>query len=673
MSDIVQDALAKFDKTSGAWSDIYSKARDDLFFLSDEDGAQWNSQDYNDRVLTGRPALTIDQLSQFIHQVGNDIRMNTPTVNVIPDSSGASEETADVYKGIIRTIEYKSGADDVYDTASLNAIKCSIGFIRVDHEYCDDMGFEQDLVIKRVINPLAVFIDDASIECDGRDAKYAFVVEPMRVSEFKALYPDKAPVSFEPSRLSKKDDEFLNIAEYFVLEEHEKTIGLREDGEVEEADEEYEYSSTRVIKKIKVKRYKLSGADVLEETTFPGKYIPIVPVYGEEAWKNGQRHLFSLIRKAKQAQQMFNYWKSLETEILMKQPNAPIMVPEGAIEDYQEDWKTPSKSMALRYRYMDDKGNPMPQPQRLEPPVMPNGVLNAARECVESIKATIGMYNASLGQRSNEQSGKAIMARQREGDVATYHFADNLVRSITQVGRILVCAIPEIYDTPRIMKMLGEEGEIRDVGINGAMAEAQEAAFDLKKGKYSVRVETGAPYTTRRQEAAEFFTQVVSRQPELMNVMGDLLFKNMDFAGAQEMASRMKKLIDPKLTEENAEIDPEKEQLKQVIQEGQGILQQLQAENQQLQQELKSKQADLQLRAQDSQVKLQDSQTKAILEEQKMQLEARQAELDYRIKEQELALKQAELSLKEKELVQREESMRINQFNAQQGLGNQAQ
>lgn len=656
--DVIGRALARFKNEQSNWSEIYTKAREDLDFLGDDVSAQWNAQDFNERIKTGRPVLTIDQLSQFVHQVANDIRMNTPSINVIPDDKEADLETADVFKGIIRTIEYKSSADDVYDTAATNAVKCSVGFIRVDHEYCDELTFEQDLVIKRVINPLAVYIDSASIECDGRDAKYAFIVEPIRVDQFKKQFPEFSPISFEPDKTQEqfKDDEFINIAEYFEVIEETKEVGLREDGEIEEYTEGGNYRSKRKVTKRKIKRYKLSGADILEETDFPGKYIPIVPVYGEEAWKDGKRNIFSLIRKSKQAQQMFNYWKSLETEIIMKQPNAPVMVPEGAIEDYKEDWLNPAKSMALRYRHMDDKGQPIPPPQRLAPPTMPSGVIGAAQQAVDDIKATMGMYNASLGMRSNEQSGKAIMARQQEGDVATFHFLDNLIRSITQVGRILVCAIPEIYDTPRLIKMFGDEGEIEEVGVNGAIAEGQEMAFDLKKGKYNVRVLTGAPYTTKRQEAAAFFENVVSRQPELMQVMGDLLFKNMDFAGAQEMAARMKKLIDPKLLDENEDIDPEKEQLKQIVEQGKGMVMQMQQEMAGLQEQLNNKQMDLQ-------VKAVSEQTKAQLDREKNQLEANKAQLDFQIKTQELKIKEAELALKAKEL-----EIKTAQTNRQQEI-----
>jgi hypothetical protein len=404
-------------------------------------------------------------------------------------------------------------------------------------------------------------------------------------------------------------------------------------------------------------RYKLSGKEVLEETTFPGKYIPIVPVYGEEAWLDGKRNLFSLIRKSKGAQKMYNYWKSLETELLMKQPQAPIMVAEGQIEDYAEDWLNPSKAMALRYKVKDAEGNAVGAPQRLEPPTIPTGIVNASRQTVDDIKATMGLYNASIGARSNETSGIAIQRRQQEGDVATFHFADNLNRSIAHVGRILVCAIPEIYDTPRVIRIIGSEDEPKEVGINGAGVEDQEEGYDLTKGKYDVRVISGAPYTTRRQEAAAFFSDVVKSQPDLMQIMGDLLFKNMDFTGAEAMAERMKKLIkrtNPDMIESDDEEqpapDPEKMQMAQVIEQSQQAIAQMQQEMQGMQAALDNKQGDLQIKAQSEAQKAEEAQSQNQLAMVKMRLddEAKKAELE--LKAAELQLRARELDIQEQKI-----------------------
>lgn len=631
--DFIKTIKDKVKSDQEYWSDIYKKAKEDADFLSDDDYAQWDEEDYNSRVSTGRPALTIDQLSQFVHQVANDIRINTPTINVIPTGFESPQETAETLKGLIKSIEYASNADNAYDTAVYNAIKQGIGFIRIDHDYVNEFSFDQELLIKRVVNPLSCWLDGASIEIDGRDAKHATIMEQMRVSEFKKLYPDKEPVCFDSEDSKpKEDDDFIYIAEHFVIEETEKTIGIDEAGNVFELAEGQKAVRSRVVKERKVKRYKLSGADVLEETSFPGKYIPIIPVYGEENWIDGKRHIFSLIRKSKGAQKMFNYWKSLETEIIMKSPIAPVMAAEGQTEDYAQDWLNPSKAGVLRYKTTDAQGNPAPVPQRIPAPQIPAGVINASRGAVDDIKATMGIYNASLGIKSNEQSGVAIAQRKQEGDVATYHFADNLSKAITQVGRVLVNAIKEVYDTARIVRIIGAEDEPKEVGINGEIADDQEETIDLTTGIYDVRVVTGASYTTLRQESVEALQTIFTAQPDLMSVMGDLYFKYSDFAGAQAMANRMKKVVDPKFLEDEDKeelqevIDPEKEQMKAVIQEGQQAIVQMQEELKNLQGQLQNKQAETILKAQEIEIKkdslaLDVYKTKSEIELKKAELE----------------------------------------------------
>lgn len=632
MVELVDNIKENFRTDKDAWSNIYKKAGDDFHFLSDDEFAQWDEADYQKRVKSGRPALTIDQLGQFIHQVANDIRMNTPSIDVFPSDIEASEDDAEVFQGLIREIEYYSNADDVYDTASLCAIKGSIGFIRIDHEYDGD-GFDQRLCIKRVVNPLSVWLDANSIECDGRDAKRATILEEITVKEFKKRFPDFEPSSFDEAEQKSKweDNDTVTIAEHFYIDEEEQ--------EIQSDDGRY----SRKISKGRVKRVLLSGEDVLDETEFPGKYIPIVPVYGEESWVNGERQLYSLIRRSKSAQKMFNYWKSLETEVLQKAPKAHTMVAEGQIDDYASDWEDPDKAFALRYKTVDVDGNPVPPPKILAPTQVPIGIVNASRMVVDDIKATMGIYNAALGQRSNEQSGIAIRQRQVESDVATYHFADNLVRSITQVGRILVSAIPEVYTTARIIKIIDGEENVKNVGINGEINDDQERTFDLSRGQYTVRVKTGASYTTKRQEAAEFLLNTLKSAPELMNVMGDLLFGNMDFAGADVMSERMKKVIDPKFLEEEGQ-DPVVAGLQAQLQQSQAMLQQLQAQ-------LEEKNTEFQLKAQAEQNDVNEAQMKNQIEILKLQIEKQKQESDTMIKNKELQLKEREIALKERELL----------------------
>lgn len=656
MSDVLARAKENYQRDKDHWEEVYRKAKEDMKFISDDEDAQWDPADR--KIREKRPCLTIDQLGQFIHQVANTIRMNTPTINVIPGNE-ADIETADIFKGLIKNIEYRSNADEAYDTASLSSIRCSIGFIFIDHDYVNNNGFEQELLIKRSINPLQCWIDCDSIEADGSDARRGIKIQAISVKEFRRRYPEKEVSSFgEDKNGSYKEDDSVNIAEYFEMADESKEVGLSELGEMEEVVKGVQYSATRTLKKSKVMRYILSGAEELAATSFPGKYIPIVPVYGEEAWIDGKRQLYSLIRKSKDAQKMYNYWKSLETELLMKQPNAPIMAGAGQVENYAADWQNPGKAMVLRYETHDADGNVMPAPQRLAPPTIPTGIVNAARATVDDIKATMGIYNASLGEASNETSGIAISRRKEEGDVATYHFGDNLVRSITHVGRVLVCAIPEVYDTGRIIQITGMEDEPKQVGVNGVMAPEQERPFDLRKGEYSVRVITGASNLTKRQEAAEFFGEVVKSQPELINVMGDLLFKNMDIAGGQEMAERMKKVIDPKFLDDDKGLDPEKEQLKAALQEAQMMMQQMQEQVQvaakeaqdeiaNMQLEIANKEKEILLKGVSEENKQKLETQKLKLEILKMQLERKKIDEATRMKEMELALKAKELDMKE--------------------------
>ncbi len=498
---------------------------------------------------------------------------------------------------------------------------------------------------------MACWIDGDSVECDGRDAKHALVLEDMTVEEFKKRWPGKEVSCFSGKKQKQyQNNDQITVAEFFQIVEDSKKVAWDSDGTMVEDDGESQYTQRRTIKKRKVMRYWLSGSQVLEKSRFPGKYIPIIPVYGEEAWIDGRRNIYSLVRKSKDVQQMFNLWASLETELLLKQPLAPVMAAAGSIEAYADDWKNPSKAMALRYNHTDKDGNPVPQPQRLEPPTIPTGIVNAKRETLEDIKATLGMYNASLGVRGSATSGRQELVQQKEGDTATYHFGDNLNRSIAQVGKVIVFAVPEVYDTKRVIQIIGLEDEPESVGINGARVEDQESSFDLTKGKYDVRVSSGPSFTTKRQETVAALQQLFASQPELTGIMGDIYFKNSDFSGADAMAERMKKVIEMKTPglieseDKNGEQpDPRLQQAQQIIQQGAQELQQLEQQLQQAQEQLKSKSAE-------TQAKMMDTQAGAQIDMAKLQQQAQEAQMNFQIKQQQLALDAKELEIKEAEL-----------------------
>jgi len=613
-SDNIKIATDRYKLAKDGWSEINRKAVEDLTFLSDEQYAQWNPSVANARATVNRPVVEIDQLTQYVHQVSNDIRMNTPTIVVIPTEDG-DQELAEITQGRIKAIEYKSNADAAYDMAADFSIKSSLGYIRVDHDYVSDKGFEQELRIKRVVNPQSIMIDPTSIEPDGSDARWGFALEEMPVEEF-LRYPNCAPISFgDESMRAIPNTDTITIAEYFYIEDGEEELGLLNDGSTSPVVKGKKYKSTRKVKRPKVMRQWLSGDDELTEPSpFPGKYIPLVPVYGEESWVGGKRHLLSLIRKAKSSAMMYNELKSSELEILMKQLQSPVMAAVGQMRGFEDDWKQPDKAMVLYYHQTDVMSVPCPPPQRLIAPTVSQGYAAASMDAENNIKKSLGMYSAAVGNREGDSSGKALMQLEQSSDLATLHFADNLTRSITHVGKILVCALPEIEDSPRIVNTIGKEDEMKPIGINGKRVDGQERDYAWNPDQ-DVRVITGASFTTQRQEAAAFYQDVIKILPPEVSVnLLDLVFKYNDAPGAQAASARMKKMVDPKLLDkserEEGEQDP---QIQALTAEATQVMQVAQQEIQQLQQQLAEMQAQeqtAQLKAAQDGVKAQIAQLK---------------------------------------------------------------
>ena len=665
MSKIVQEALDKAEKSNDYFKEVYDKASADLSFLSDEPYAQWDTKDAEARRRAGKPTLQIDQLSQFVSQVSNDVRMNTPSINIIA-TDGGDPETAEIIEGKIREIERNSNADDAYDNAVNFSIKSSIGYIRVDHDYANNDSFDQELMIKRVVNPSSILFDPDSVEADGRDAKFCVILENLTKDEFKDRYPDNDPVSFDIEGTVQDDSigKDITIAEYFVIDESPIYIFVDEFGELQKSETKPEYAQkVRKTTSKKILRYKVSGQDVLEEGTFPGDYIPVVPVLGEEAWIDGKRHLYSLIRRAKDPQRLYNYWASVETEILMKAPKSPVVAVEGTVEDYAEDWQNPEKAAVLRYTQTDSAGRPAAAPQFTPPIQIPAGIVNARQQTTGDIRSTMGLYDSFLGQQDNAISGVAIGSRQKEGDRAVFHFADNLVRSITQVGRIIVSAMPEIYDQPRVVQIIGKEDTEDKVGVNGMVVEGQERHYDLTQGNYSVSVTTGASYATMRQEATSFFERVVASQPQLMSIAGDLLFKYADFPGAQALSERLKKTIDPKILDD--ELDPQMMAMQKQNEQMQQGIQMLEGQIGQLVQQLQDKQAEIEIKAKSEMNDSAEAKLKHQLDVAKLRLDEQKTAGELALKKQELELRAFEVGLKtsEKATEQRNQALQgVGQF-----------
>lgn len=590
----VADALAMFETYKSYWADNYREALIDLKMASG-DVATHYGDGWDSKFTAPKGSMVVDnELPQYIHQVTNDIRQNVPSIKVLPVSDG-DIETGEIFTGLFRAIEDHSHADEVCDTAAEYAVTCSIGFMRIDHDYCNDESDEQEIIFKTVPDPLSNWIDPASVEYDGRDANGAICLEPINKSDFQRLYPGKAFVSFTDPKGDSEKKESIVLAEIFKRE-----------------------ASGAKGKKYTVRRYKVSGEDILAETTFPGKYIPLVPIYGQVKWIDGKRVLESLIRQARSPQRRLNHMLSKESQVLAQAPIAPILAIRGQLVNERKQWQIPGLESVLEYEAMDLDGKPAPAPIRLQPPSASAGFLEAIASAKEAIKASMGIYNAGLGKREGDASGIALQQLDRSGDVATFHYPDNVRRSYGHMGEIAVEMAPIIYDTPRIVQTLNDEGDVAMVGINGGPPQdGQKQAYDLTKGKYRVRITTGASYTTKRQQESAFFQEAFKANPELWQIGGDLAFKSMDTPGAQTMAARMKKALPPQFQDENTQ-DPQVAQLTQQMQQMHGVIQQGAQALQQMKTQLDSKDQEFQIKRDE-----------LILKNKQLDIQAREVELKY--------------------------------------------
>lgn len=586
-TDPLHEIRENFKIAEEYWADDRSAALDDLKFRS---GEQWPDDIVNQREKDKRPCLTVDKLNQYVRQIVNDGRQNRPSIKVRPIDSGADIATADVFAGIIKHIEDRSCADAAYDCALDSAATSGAGYFRVLSEYAKDDTFDQELVIKRIRNPMSVLIDPASQEADGSDMKFAFIMDTMSEDEFEAKYPGKKPEDFETNdNYADWYGEQVRVAEYWCVKEEDRTLYLMEDGSVipqarfdELADAglspDAAVKEKRNIPKRTVMRAKVSGSEFLEPLTeWVGKYIPILVVWGNEIDIEGKVTHSGIIRPAKDAQRLYNYSRSAFAERVALTPKAPWVAAEGQVEDYEDEWNTANTEnhSVLRYKPTSLNGQPVPAPQRVSASDIPAGFAQDMQMSEHDIQGAIGMYSASLGAPSNERSGKAIMARQKEGDTGTFHYHDNLNRAIRHCGRILVDLIPKIYDSNRVIRILGYDGTPSQAQLNpniptASQKQGVETLYNLGVGTYDVTITSGPSYNTLRVEAAESMIEMVQAHPELMNVIGDLMVKNMDWPGADEISERLKLLLPPEV--KKAEMDKQQQnglspEMQQVMQQ----------------------------------------------------------------------------------------------------------
>lgn len=580
---------SRLQMAQAAYSDSREDELDDLRFMAGSPDNQWQwpadvlatRGSVQGQTINARPCLTINKLPQHVRQVTNEQRQNRPSGKVIPADDNADVQVAEIFNGVVRHIEYMSDADVAYDTACDNQVTYGEGYIRLLTEYCNEETFDQDIRIARVRNAFSVYMDPTIQDPCGSDAEWCFVTEDILISDYERMFPDASPVSTIMSQGVGNEsmaqwlaEDTIRIAEYFYKVYEKATLNLYPDnqtafkGTSQDTNLQAMFGKpirTREVDRQKVMWMKTNGFDILDEREWPGKWIPVVRVVGNEWEVEGKLYISGLVRNAKDAQRMYNYWTSQEAEMLALAPKAPFIGYGGQFEGYEMQWKTANTTnwpyLEVNPDVTDGAGAVLPLPQRAAPPLPQTGLIQAKMGAGEDIKATTGQYDASLGQQGNERSAKAIVAREKQGDVGTYHYVDNLARAIRYITRQIVDLIPKIYDTQRIARIIGVDGDVDMVKFNPTQKEPVkeirdemgaliEKVYNPGVGTYDVMVTTGPGYMTKRQEALDAMSQILQSNPQLWAVAGDLFIKNMDWPGAQEMAERFKKILDPKVLSE---------------------------------------------------------------------------------------------------------------------------
>lgn len=601
---ILKEAKDRF-KACKEWE---SNARqlnlDDLKFVEadSDNGYQWPNDVRKSRDVDQRPSLTINKTRQHCLMIINDCKQNKPAVKIRAAGGGATFQAAQVLEGLVRHIEYQSNASTAYDTATEFQVKIGTGYWRVITDYVSEDSFDQEIFIRRIRDPFSVYIDPDILEADGSDARYAFIFEDMPKDEFDRMYPRwKDKIAGTGAGLETTDDwvddKHVRVAEYFRrLEREEELLSIVDPTTGERTVVKASDLSPEIVAQVKndpqtrtrmattydVEWYLIAGATVMETKIWPGIYIPIVRVIGEETVIERQMDRKGHVRALKDPQRMYNYWSSSAVENVALQSKTPYVGAAEAIEGYETYFESANRinHAYLPFNQYDDQGRKLDAPQRQQPVQMPQAYMQGLQIASQEMMAVSGQYESTLGDKGDEKTGIAIQERQRTGNRATYHYIDNLATGIRFTGKILLDLIPKIYDTPRVLRILSEDGTESQVQIDPAQKQAlvegekpspqqiaKQAAIQKvlnpAVGRYEVQADVGPNYATRRQEAFNAFTQIISQRPEMTMLIGDILMKAGDFPMADEAAERLKRMVPKQALGEGP--DPETQELQQQV------------------------------------------------------------------------------------------------------------
>lgn len=618
--NIVTLARERFKAAEEFYSDSRELAIEDTkFAMGDSDNNwQWPDEAQDSRVAADKVCLTVNVTAQHCNQIINNIRQNRPAVKVSPVDDYADIETANILGGLIRNIQVSSAADDAHDTGAEHSIYGGEGYWRILTEYEDIRSDNQVIVIKPCPNPNLIYIDPTAQALDRSDAEYGFIFEDVTKEEFQREYPGIDPESWESSPASEgwHNDKSVRIAEYFYCEYVQDELYILDTGETilkseVKDDIDYVVVKTRPVQRKEWKWCKLVGGsdEPVDKKDWVGDYLPIISVVGKEVNVDGEIVRKGVVRDLKDPARMVNYSYSETVQTLAMQNTSPYIYAAESIEGHEEVWQSANldTQAGLPYNAFDADGNPLPPPSRQVPPAMATAQIQLLELSTEQMRAASGQQNANFGIKSEAVSGVGIQRLKAQGETATFHFPDNLARALRYEAVVVVDLIQKIYDTERVVRILGLDGAEESARLNPRQAEPYleqkddngdiQKIFNPQVGRYDVVIDIGPSYHTQRQEAAANLNDLAAKNPNLLAVAGDIIMRAQDFPMADEMAERLERTIPAELkTDGDDELPAEAQQIigqaNQQMQEMDAVIQKLGEENEQLKQERQAKVID---------------------------------------------------------------------------------